>query len=426
MQVATSSSIAPDTTRYLDELGRTIRTETVAFDGGNKRTQDIEYDAQGRVSRVSEPYHAGSSKYWTTYDVKVSRYNVLGELVETVDAQGATPAVTTAYSYDASGLLDTVTVDDVRETDFDHDAAGNRDAVESPNFGRVTFAHSALGELRSRTDAKSQTTSYTYDPLGRLLTAVDGTGAAQRTSRWTYDPPNGKGFLHRRCRFAGTNPNCASVGEFRETFEYDEDARVATRDTEIRDGAATRSFPHSYRYLNDGRLNTVGYPSGLTVRRTYNARGYLSGIVNDAGGAKLETYGARDAYGNVSKETYGVDSGTVTTTRSFEAGSARVKGINTVHGNTSIQDNIYRWRTNGILAQRGGSGGRAETFAYDGLNRLLTATTTRNGSSVRTLTSGYGNDKLGNPTGMTSSVNADPNVTSMVYGSSHRARRTGT
>ena len=250
-----------------------------------------------------------------------------------------------------------------------------------------------------------------------MLTAVDGTGAAQRTSRWTYDPPNGKGFLHRRCRFAGTNANCASVGEFRETFEYDKDARVATRDTEIRDGATSSSFPHRYRYLNDGRLSTVRYPSGLTVRRTYNAHGYLSGIVNHAGGAKLETYGARDAYGNVGKETYGQDAAAVVTTRTFEAGSGRVTDIDTVHGTTTLQDNAYRWRTNGILTRRDAAGGRAEAFAYDGLNRLLTATAARNGATVRTLTSGYGTDKLGNPASMTSSVSGEAGVASMHYGS---------
>ena len=300
MQVDTSSSIAPDTTRYVDKLGRTIRAETVAFDGGARRTQDIKYDAQGRVHEVSEPYHAGSSKHYTVYayDIrdrvtaetradggsvrtaytdsgnlvqatrtetvkeggiaattqrKVSRYNVLGELVETVDAQGATPTVTTAYTYDASGLLDVVTVDGVRRTDFDHDAAGNRDAVSSPNFGRVTFAHTALGELRTRTDAKHQATRYTYDLLGRLLSATDGGGA----SRWTYDRTNGKGFLKQRCRAATAIIDCRAVGEYRETFAYGSDARVATRTTEIRaDASTTRTYHHTYGYASDGRVRT--------------------------------------------------------------------------------------------------------------------------------------------------------------------------
>ena len=171
-------------------------------------------------------------------------------------------------------------------------------------------------------------------------------------------------------------------------------------------------------------MRTVRYPSGLTVRHTYNAHGYLSGIVNHAGGTVLETYGARDAYGNVSEETYGNGVGT---TRAFEAGSGRLTGIGTqfeqtvdaVTSTTTLQDNAYRWRTNGILTRRSASGGRAETFAYDGLNRLLTATAARSGTSLRTLTTGYGTtvDKLGNPASMTSSVTADADVTSMAYGS---------
>ena len=446
MTVRTSSSIAPDTTRYLDELGRTIRTETVAFGKTGKRTQDIQYDAQGRVHQVSEPYHAaaGVTAHWTTYiyDVrdrvtaetrpddgsvttaytrsgngvrvtrteivketlsatrtisttqrKVSRYNVLGELVETVDAQGATPTVTTAYTYDASGLLDTVTVDGVRETDFDHDDAGNRDAVESPNFGRVTFAHTALGELRRRTDAKNQATGYTYDKLGRLLSVTDGAG----WSRWTYDPPNGSGFLKQRCRATKKIDHCDAVGAYRETFGYDSDARLSTRttrDPRRRDDALVRAQlrlpggrPPEYRRLPVGAhrapyLQHAGAtcPGSSTTRTAPGSR---------------PTAPATPMATSAPKPTATPPAASSPQRVPSRAGTGRVTGIDTKHGSTSIQDNDYRWRTNGILTRRTAAGGLAETFAYDGLNRLLTATTKRKDATpaLRTLTNGYGHHR---------------------------------
>ena len=467
MAVVVRSPIAPDTTRYLDMLGRTIRTQTVSFDGAAQRTVDVAYDARGRVASVSEPYHATATPtpHHTTYAydhrdrvtaetrpdggsvatayarrgngvratrtetvatagttatttrVKTSDYNVLGELASTTDAAGTTAAVTTAYAYDASGLLRTVTVDGARKTVFGHDAAGNRTSVSSPNFGTATFAHTALGELAERTDARPRTTTHAYDKLGRLVTATDADGE----SRWVYDGPNGKGLLAVRCRSATANANCAKVGEYRETLAWNADARLSKRTTEIADGATTQSYVHVYGYLgdgdadvHDGRLATVSYPSGLKVRREYNARGYLARLVDAATNTALETYGARDAYGNVLTETYG--NGAVTT-RTFEAGSARPSGIKTVHGTTTLQDNGYAWRTNGILASRTAPG-LVETFAHDGLDRLLTATAKRGNASadLRKLTTTYGTDRLGNPTGMTSSVTGDPQVTGMAHG----------
>ena len=41
------------------------------------------------------------------------------------------------------------------------------------------------------------------------------------------------------------------------------------------------------------------YPSGLTVRRAYNAAGCLAGLVDAATNTALETSSAREAYGNV-------------------------------------------------------------------------------------------------------------------------------
>ena len=383
MAVVVRSPIAPDTTRYLDMLGRTIRTQTVSFDGAAQRTVDVAYDARGRVASVSEPYHATATPtpHHTTYAydhrdrvtaetrpdggsvatayarrgngvratrtetvatagttatttrVKTSDYNVLGELASTTDAAGTTAAVTTAYAYDASGLLRTVTVDGARKTVFGHDAAGNRTSVSSPNFGTATFAHTALGELAERTDARPRTTTHAYDKLGRLVTATDADGE----SRWVYDGQNGKGLLAVRCRSATANANCAQVGEYRETLARNADARLSKRTTEIGQGALPpRVFVHGYGYLgdgdanvHDGRLATVSYPSGLKVRREYNARGYLSKLIDAASNTALETYGARDAHGNVLTESYG--NGT-TTTRTFEAGRAGSPATSTSTG----------------------------------------------------------------------------------------------
>ena len=49
-RVRTSSPIHPTETRYLDKLGRVIRTELESFDGTTERREDIVYDARGRAT----------------------------------------------------------------------------------------------------------------------------------------------------------------------------------------------------------------------------------------------------------------------------------------------------------------------------------------------------------------------------------------
>ncbi len=488
-RVRTSSPIHPTETRYLDKLGRVIRTELESFDGTTERREDIVYDARGRENRVSQPYHTGDTAYYTdyTYDIrdrvtrverpdggdtaivyavnpdqtepdrdhqvrvtvtekvyestelasthiKRSLYNVLGELIETTDGAGSAASakdhVVTTYGYDGSGLLKTATVtgDTTANTDgttstvtntttFEYDLAGARDSVASPNFGTVTFEHTGLGQLMKQTDSEGET-SYVYDKLGRLTTKKDPDGFA----RWSYDPANAVGALGSRCYHAS---DCADLPQpdFRETLTYRTDARLETSTVDIRAGGHVKDYAYSYTYDTSGRPATVTYPSGLIVRTDYNARGYRSGltdVTDSENPVALETFDAMNAYGQISRQTFGNGAETA---RAFDAASGRLRGIDTTRGAAKIQDSTYAWRTNGILSSRldeSGATAKGETFAYDALDRLKSATTQLGDQSAtmnpaeRTLSYAY--DKLGNLRGRTSSVSADNGLSGTSFG----------
>ena len=127
-----------------------------------------------------------------------------------------------------------------------------------------------------------------------------------------------------------------------------------------------------------------------------------------------------DAYGNVTKVTYGNG---VKTQRAFAANSGRPTDIDSTRGSTVLQDNAYQWQSNGQLQSRlsgavvGSMNARREDFVYDHLNRLKSANTYLNGgiSASRTLETTY--DKLGNIDTKTSSVTADVDITDYGYGS---------
>ena len=159
------------------------------------------------------------------------------------------------------------------------------------------------------------------------------------------------------------------------------------------------------------------------MRTDYNARGYRSGLTNvtdTENPAALETFDAMNAYGQIRQQTYGNG---VVTAREFDAKSGRLTDIDTTRGTTKIQDNTYAWRTNGILASRldeSGATAKEETFGYDALDRLKSATTQLGDLSEtmnpaeRTLSYAY--DKLGNLTGRTSTVTGDRGIGGTSFG----------
>ena len=476
----TRSPTAPTVTRYFDRLGRLIRTETESFDGATVVREDTHYDGRGRVRKASRPYYerdhhklrrtpdilyeydrrdrvtkevrpdGGETTYayaaspdgggvrvtaaekvvlpgglLSETQTTVSLHNLLGEPVERTEAHGTPEAVATAYAYDASGLLDLVTVDGAYVTDFDHDAAGNRSAVRNPNFGTLTFTYTALGELRTRTDALGNETAYGYDSLGRLASRRDSARSGGTTAgRWEWDAANGKGLPHRRCSFtlasaaASVPANCAGTPDFAETFAYGADARPSSMSTVVRADGLTRTYRHGFTYDAQGRPATVAHPSGLTVRRQYNARGHLWKVLDNATSAALVTYDSLDAHGSVTGETYGNG---VAVRRTFDPASGRQTGAAATLGSTLIQADRYAWRSNGTMRSRtagavGGAAARTETFSHDALNRLTAAAAT--GGAARTLSMAY--DALGNLTSRTSSADADPDLIDYFY-----KRRTG-
>lgn len=431
-RVQTSSAVSPTTRRYLDKLGREIRSEVESLSGAYIR-QDTEYDSQGRIKRVSQPYLVGSPAHFVSYEYDIrdrivredhpdgsymlihytvepgigvrttvqeqlvdgdgvaiySRrfttniYNLMGELVTKIDddaPHGSGLSATTDYEYFASGLPRTVTVDPAGAslvTTYQFDDAGNQLSITGPDIGTVTSEYTALGQLEKQTDNGGNVLEWSYDLLGRVSSLREGTTTTTpaTTATWSYDPTNGIGLLYRRAY---------NLTEFVETFTYGVDARPSSIATAINIAGFSKSYTHSMTYRADGRLDTVTYPSGIGVAHSYS-RGYLSAITDTATGTALQTFSDMDAFGNMKTETYGNG---VVTSRAFDAKTGRLTDIDTGSGGTTIQDNRYKWRSNGMLESRFHVNNGItieEAFIHDNLDRLIQARTYELGSGGNTL-----------------------------------------
>lgn len=178
-QTSLDSTRTAETYQYYDKLGRASRTSV--NEGNLYLITDTEYNSMGAVARNSDTYRASSptaetpvNANWTTYG-----YDYLGRVTSvTTSADGA--AVQTAYSGNTSapplGPVVTVTDQAGKLKRSVMDALGRLARVDEPDNS------SSIGSLGTL-DSPQQSTSYSYDLLGNLLTVTQGS----QTRTFVYD-----------------------------------------------------------------------------------------------------------------------------------------------------------------------------------------------------------------------------------------------
>jgi RHS repeat-associated protein len=217
---------------WADGLGRTIKTQ--ATDSQGTVFAETHYDTFGRVDRMTNPFRAGDTVYWsktrydemgravesyaptelanlgsaqslgvTSFDIStVSNY--VGTVVTSTDASGrkgrsitnalgqilrvdeptatggtadadlgalATPAQATTYKYDLYGKMVEVT-QGVQKRWFKYDSLGRLIRVRQPE----QEVNTALNLVDSFNTSGQWTAGFTYDVLGSVLTATDANG----------------------------------------------------------------------------------------------------------------------------------------------------------------------------------------------------------------------------------------------------------
>ncbi len=397
-----TTQIGPSAKLYFDALVRLIARDTQGFDGAVIRIA-TQYDAFGRVARVSRPYFvAGGTPVWTVsnydnigrvidveqsngghvstaYDgLSITVTNPLGHATTTVkNQQGLAASVndnagTTTYTYDQFDAVKTITDSAGNVTAFTYDVRGRRTAINDPDTGVWQYAYNVLGQLVSQTDAKNQIATLTYDKLGRTTQRIEG----GLTSTWSFDTAtNGVGKMAADSTSDGAG----------HTFQYDGLGRPITTTT-IVDG---NSYAVTTSYDGISRPDLVTYPSGFAVKYVYTSLGYLSQIKNNATSASLWTANNADAELQITQETSGNG---VAINRTFDANTGVIQTIQAGTAN-AVANLSFGFNAVGSLTSRSDlTQGVTETFTYDNMSRLTNYSIA--GGSVKTVS--Y--DALGNIT----------------------------
>jgi RHS repeat-associated protein len=344
-------SISTDTYQYLDGLGRLIQERKEAEN--NYNVKDTVYNNVGLIQKQSLPYNSsGSSKTsatGTTSLYKNYTYDALKRPVTIIDTVG-----TTSYAYDDWKTTVTDVANNVKH--YYKDARENLIKVDEVN-GASTYTTNYEWNLNNKltkiTDALSNVRNFTYDGLGRRLTAEDLHASADGTyGTWTYvydDAGNltqsvsprslttnytyndinqqltedytGAGGTEITYTYSGCTKGTAKLCSVTMTsgantsYTYDSNGNVASEAKTINSTAYTTS----YTYDRQGNKLVITYPDSAEVRYTFNTAGLLDQIERkESGGAFTDVVSNFD-YSPLDQITTQTDANGVTTTNTYDA-----------------------------------------------------------------------------------------------------------
>ena len=326
-----------------------IEPATPAYPNPVDRTYTAGYDANGQITKVTQP---GGVTTTNTYDT-------LGDL--TAAAGTGADAATTArtFGYDPTGRMTSASAPAGSDT-FGYDDRGLLLTATGPS-GASTFTYNGDGQMASRADAAG-TTSYGYDTAGRLSTLSDpitaGTatysyntlnlptqvsyGAGKNTRSYGYDP------LHRLTGDTLKTTGGATIAGI--SYTYDANDNLTAKTTTGVTGAAANTYSY------DAANRLTSWNNGTTTTAyTYDASGNRT-----RAGAATFTYNARNQVTGDATHTY--------------AYTARGTLSSVTAGGTAVPSTFDAF---GQAVTQG-----TRTYAYDALGRVVTASGGASGTAT--------------------------------------------
>lgn len=240
-----------------DADGNLRRAASHAYDAANRLARDVgsvgqttayDRDTNGNVTAVTDPNGLKTA----------SAYDALNRLAASTDPANGT----TRIAYNADGSVAQATDPRGLATRYGYDGLGNQISVSSPDSGTATRTFDANGNVLTSTDARGKTTANTYDKLNRLTRQQFSDGYAA----YTYDQgQNGVGRLTTLVDASGTT-----------TWAYDPHGRVAQK--RQKNGVPTLATTNTYDPAS-GKLVSTVLPSGRRLAYRYDpASGLPSGV----------------------------------------------------------------------------------------------------------------------------------------------------
>jgi RHS repeat-associated protein len=340
---------------WRDAAGRALRTRTqlgIETKHSYEPLSTARWD--GAQSDVASPYE---------HTPVVEGSDGLGRLVTRSQTLEGKP-VTTTIALNAAGEMLSRTDPEGNVSSYEYDGLGRRTTIHDPDLGLHTFVFDDLGNMLEHHKPGGVVTKATYDKASRLVTEDwDGDGKLEVVRTYDADPANPGDLSLRGELYAATWPGGST------TRAYDERQRVV-RTTFAYQGT---SYGVGGKYDAQDRPYLYEYPDGSSIRVQRSARGLITGY------GKAITF-AYDADGREMRRTFNTG---VVEMNGYDDDRRRTENVAKRPDGSVIQH--LKWTLDGsdnILSVRDLRAGidaahdRSETYGYDNLYRLSSATGT--------------------------------------------------
>ncbi|WP_165971288.1 RHS repeat domain-containing protein [Microbacterium oleivorans] len=399
-----------DTATATSGAGSTAGTTTATYgaNGGDSLTSlqapGGQTSSQAFSNTAASTQYLASSSTDSAGNSSTYTYNGSGNQLTSTDANAATATLT--YNTDGTVATALAAGNGSNKTLYGYNA--NRQLtsmtpVTGSSLGARAFTYDDFGRLKTATDGRGTTTTYTYDKQDRLLTTSFSDGTATVTNTYTD-----RGLPATRVDGNGTT-----------TYGYDQLGRLISRGNTFNGGTITYGYDKSSNLTSttDSRgtttyaFDTAGVPTSMT---------YPDGTGSDLMNFAVDDQGRRtDTWLRTNADN---SQWTAHTQQEYDT-SGRVsraiaKSVNSAGEIVTVQDVTYCYNT-GSAAPTCGTGtsgdraklhwqldnltGQSTTYGYDTSGRLTSATQA-GGTNPTTWTYTYdarGNRLTSNATGGT-------------------------
>jgi RHS repeat-associated protein len=343
----TNGTTARSITQTFDAIGRML-TQTL----GPSRTWTSAYDKMGNVTSVTSPRNQSTS----------NSFDALDRLVASVLPDGGSPSQEFNARDDITTSRDPLTV----QTTFVRNGFGEAIQEINPDRGTSTFYYDGAGSKTAVIDGRGQRINFTYDILGRKLSATPVGRPASEVVTYTWDTLSvGGAFTKGQLTRIATNGTTLEYG-------YDHRGNITTKRQRIGTGSwLTLAFTYD---LADRRTQ-ITYPTGRIVNYTFDTLGRVTQVRTKASasvsawttlasGMTYEAFGAitRANYGNGTRmiQSWGNDGRLANRRLEVSATSVRLSSLTYSYDNsdnfTAINDTLVAARSN--------------TYTYDAMDRI--------------------------------------------------------
>lgn len=318
--------------------------------------------------------------------------------MKTIQKSGPDGEITTSFEYDGIQRLVRVTDTEGNVTTSTYDMGDRRTEVSHPASGITSFTYDPLGNVLTKQTAnmaeEGKMITYTYDY--HRLTGISYPDHPENNVKYYY---GGRNASHNRIgrlmmREDGTGAIEYFYGKMGEVTK--------TRRTLIVPNQAIATYVTQWTYDSHNRLLEMIYPDEEKVTYSYN----LGGLLEKVRGEKSYGYDyiTKLGYDKFEQRSYLKYCNGAETFYTYDD-RRRLSNLAVNSGNKTIMDNDYTFdavsnvlsvANNASLPASGNAGGRmSHAYTYDGLYRLVSATGTYTGADSKsasyTLAMGYDN-----------------------------------